>query len=44
MIDIAAVFCFWTEQRWNGSSISQLGLAKTLEVLNTISKVNFLMV
>jgi hypothetical protein len=46
-IDIAAVFCFWTEQRWNGSSISGLGLAETLKVLNTISEgdsLNFPMV
>jgi hypothetical protein len=37
-IDVVAVFCFWTEQQWNGSSISRLRLAKTLEVLNTISE------
>jgi hypothetical protein len=36
MIDVAAVFYFLIEQRRNGSSISRLGLAKTLEVLNTI--------
>jgi hypothetical protein len=36
-IDVAAVFCFWTEQRRKGSSISRLRLAKTPEVLNTIS-------
>jgi hypothetical protein len=36
MIDITAVFCFWTEQRRNGSSISRLGLAETPEVPNTI--------
>jgi hypothetical protein len=41
-IDIAAVFCFWTEQRRNGSSISRLGLAETLEVPNTISEGNSL--
>jgi hypothetical protein len=41
-IDVAAVFCFWTEQRQNGSSISRLGLAKTLKVLNTISEGNSL--
>jgi hypothetical protein len=34
MINIAAEFCFWTEQRQNGSSHFVLGLAKTLEVLN----------
>jgi hypothetical protein len=38
MIDITAVFCFWTEQRRNGSSISRLGLAETPEVPNTISE------
>jgi hypothetical protein len=36
MIDVAAVFCFWTEQRQNRSSISRLGLAETPEVPNTI--------
>jgi hypothetical protein len=36
MIDIAAEFCFWTEQQYNGSSFSCLGLAETLEVPNTI--------
>ncbi len=41
-IDVAAVFCFWTEQRQNGSSISRLGLAETLEVPNTISEGNSL--
>jgi hypothetical protein len=35
-IDIAAEFCFWTEQRQTGSSISSLGLAKTSEVTHTI--------
>ncbi len=47
MINVAAVFCFWTEQRRNGSSISRLRLAKTLEVPNTVlegSSLNFLMV
>jgi hypothetical protein len=46
MIDVAAVFCFWTEHWWNGSSISRLRLAETLEVLNTIlegNSLNFLM-
>jgi hypothetical protein len=46
-IYVAAVFCFWTEQRRNGSSISRLGLAETPEVPNTISEgnsLNFLMV
>jgi hypothetical protein len=46
-IDVAAVFCFWTEQLWNESSISELGLAETPEVRNTVSKGNslsFLMV
>jgi hypothetical protein len=39
MIDVAAEFCCWTEQRQNGSAISSLGLAKTL---NTISEGNSL--
>jgi hypothetical protein len=42
MVDVAAVFCFWTKQRRNGSSISRLGLAETLNVPNTISKGNSL--
>jgi hypothetical protein len=42
MIDVIAIFCFWTEQRWNESSISRLGLAETLEVPNTISEGNYL--
>jgi hypothetical protein len=37
MIDVAAEFCFWTDQRRNGSSILHLRLAKTPEVPNTIS-------
>jgi hypothetical protein len=41
-IDIAAEFCFWTEQRQNGSSISSLILAKTPEVPNTVSVDNSL--
>jgi hypothetical protein len=41
-IDVAAEFCTWTEQRHNGSSISRLGLAKTLEAPNTISEHNSL--
>jgi hypothetical protein len=41
-IDVAAVFCFWTEQRRKGTSISRLGLAETPEVPNTISKGNSL--
>jgi hypothetical protein len=46
-IDVAVVFCFWIKLRWNGSSISRLGLAETPEVPNTISEgssLNFLMV
>jgi hypothetical protein len=35
MIDVAAEFCLWTEQRQNGSSVPSLGLAETPEVLNT---------
>jgi hypothetical protein len=42
MIDVAAVFYFWTEQRRNGSSISRLGLPETPEVPNTISEGNSL--
>jgi hypothetical protein len=42
MIDVAAEFCFWTEQRQNGSSIFRLGLAETPEVPNTISDDNSL--
>jgi hypothetical protein len=38
--DIAALFCFWIEQRRNGSSISSLGLVETLKVPNTISEGN----
>jgi hypothetical protein len=34
-IDVAAEFCFWTEQWQNRSSFSILGLAKTPEILNT---------
>jgi hypothetical protein len=47
MIDVAAIFYFWTEQRRNRSSISRLGLAETPEVLNAVSEGNslsFLMV
>jgi hypothetical protein len=36
MFDIAAEFCFWREQRRKGSSLFCLGLAKTLEVPNTV--------
>jgi hypothetical protein len=46
-IDVAAEFCSRIDQRRNGSSFSGLRLAKTLEVLNTISNGNspsFLMV
>jgi hypothetical protein len=42
MIDVAAEFCSWTEQRQKGSSFSGLGLAETPEVLNTILKGNSL--
>jgi hypothetical protein len=35
-INVAAEFCIQTEQRHNGSSISSLGLAETLEALNTV--------
>jgi hypothetical protein len=39
-IDVAAKFCFRTEQRRSGSSLSYLGLSETLEVPNTISEDN----
>jgi hypothetical protein len=42
MIDVTAVFCFWTEQRRNGFLISRLRLAETPSVLNTISEGNSL--
>jgi hypothetical protein len=42
MINVAAEFCFWTEQRQNGSSVSSLGLAETPEVPNIVSKYNSL--
>jgi hypothetical protein len=41
-IVVAVVFYFWTEQRRNGSSISRLGLAKTLKVSNTVLEENSL--
>jgi hypothetical protein len=46
-IDVAAEFCSWTDQRQNRSSISDLGLAKTPEVLKTVlegNSLDFLMV
>jgi hypothetical protein len=42
MIDVAAEVYTWIEQRHNGSSISSLRLAETLEVPNTISEDNSL--
>jgi hypothetical protein len=47
MINVAAVFCFWTKQRRNRSLISRLRLAETVKVLNTIlegKSLSFLMV
>jgi hypothetical protein len=47
MINVAAEFYTWTEQRHNRSSISSLRLTETSEVPNTILEVNsprFLMV
>jgi hypothetical protein len=41
-IDFAAESYFWTEQRLNGTQLLGLGLAKTLEVLNTITVANSL--
>jgi hypothetical protein len=38
MIDVAAEFYSWTEQRQNGFLIPSLGLAETPEVPNTVSK------
>jgi hypothetical protein len=35
-IAITAEFCFWAEQWLNRSSISGMGLAKTLDVPNTV--------
>jgi hypothetical protein len=46
-IDFAAEFCFWTEQRPNGTELLGLGLTETPEAPNTITVVNsliFLMV
>jgi hypothetical protein len=46
-IDFATEFCFQTEQRLNGTQLLGLGLAETLEVLNTITvgdSLRFLMV
>jgi hypothetical protein len=34
--DFATDFCFWTEQRLNGTQLLDLRLAETLDVLNTI--------
>jgi hypothetical protein len=42
MIDVAVVFCFWTEQRWDESSIFSLGLAETPKVMNTVLEHNSL--
>jgi hypothetical protein len=41
-INVAAEFCFWAEQRQNGSSISSLGLAKTREFPNAVLDENSL--
>jgi hypothetical protein len=41
-IDVAAEFCFWTEQRQNDFSHLGLRLAKTPEAPNTISVGNSL--
>jgi hypothetical protein len=35
-IDFAADFCFWTEQRLNGTQPLGLGLVETSKILNTI--------
>jgi hypothetical protein len=46
-INVAAVFYFWTEQWWDRSSISSLGLAETPEFLKTVlddNSLSFLMV
>jgi hypothetical protein len=44
MIDIAAEFYFWTEQRLNGIELLDLGLTETPEVLNSITVGNSLFV
>jgi hypothetical protein len=47
MIDVAAEFCSWIDQRQKGPSISSLGLAESLEVTNTVlddNSLSFLMV
>jgi hypothetical protein len=41
-IDVAAEFCIRTEQRYNGSSISSLGLAETPDVPNIVLEDNSL--
>jgi hypothetical protein len=41
-IDISAEFCSWIEHRQNGSSISNLRLVKTPEILNTVVEDNTL--
>jgi hypothetical protein len=41
-IDFAADFCLWTEQRLNETRLLGIGLAKTLEVPNTITVANSL--
>jgi hypothetical protein len=46
-IDFAADFCFWTEQRLNGTQLLGLGLTETPKVPNTImvgNSLNFPMV
>jgi hypothetical protein len=37
MIDFAAKFCFWTEQRPNETELLSLGLTETLKTPNTIT-------
>jgi hypothetical protein len=39
-INFAAEFCFWIEQRLNGTELLGIGLAETPEVLNTITVAN----
>jgi hypothetical protein len=41
-LDFAAEFCFWPEQRQNGTQLSGIGLTETPEVPNTITVGNSL--
>jgi hypothetical protein len=41
-LNFAAEFCFWPEQRQNGTQLSGIGLTETPEVSNTITVGNSL--